>query len=104
VPLCDAGPTILDPDGAELAALAQVVDFSGLRVLELGCGDGRLTWRYAGATAEVLGVDPDEDAIAAARSSTPLPLRERVRFEVASPVDRDEPRRHFDLAFFSWSL
>ena len=104
MPLCDAGPTILDPDGAELAALAQVVDFSGLRVLELGCGDGRLTWRYAGATAEVLGVDPDEEAIAAARSSTPLPLRERVRFEVASPVDRDEPRRQFDLAFFSWSL
>lgn len=104
MPLCDAGPTILDPDGAELAALAQVVDFSGLRVLEPGCGDGRLTWRYAGATAEVLGIDPDEEAIAAARASTPLSLRERVRFEVASPVERDEPRRHFDLAFFSWSL
>jgi predicted RNA methylase len=104
MPLCNAKPTSVDPDGAELAALAQLVDFSGLRVLELGCGDGRLTWRYAGPAAEVLGIDPDEEAIAAARASTPLRLRDRVRFAVASPVERDTPRDHFDLAFFSWSL
>jgi predicted RNA methylase len=104
VPLCDANPTILDPAGAELAALAEVVDFSGLRVLELGCGDGRLTWRYAAPTEEVLGMDPDRAAIAAARASIPPELRERVRFEVASPVNRNEPRRRFDVAFFSWSL
>jgi 2-polyprenyl-3-methyl-5-hydroxy-6-metoxy-1,4-benzoquinol methylase len=104
VPLFDAGPTIVDPDGAELAALAELVDFSGLRVLEVGSGDGRLTWRYAEAPAEVLGIDPDGEAVAAARASTPPELRGRVRFEIASPVERDEPRGHFDLAFFSWSL
>jgi predicted RNA methylase len=78
--------------------------FSGLRVLELGCGDGRLTWRYAGPAEEVLGIDPDEEAIAAARAATPRELRDRVCFEVASPVEREAPRDHFDLAFFSWSL
>jgi 2-polyprenyl-3-methyl-5-hydroxy-6-metoxy-1,4-benzoquinol methylase len=104
VPLCDAAPTIVDPTGAELAALAEVVDFSGLRVLEIGCGDGRLTWRYAGQTQVVLGIDPDEGAIAAARAATPPELRERIHFDVASPVERDVPRRRFDLAFFSWSL
>jgi predicted RNA methylase len=104
LPLCDASPTIVDPTGAELAALAEVVDFSGLRVLEIGCGSGRLTWRYAGPAKEILGIDPDEEAIAAARAATPPELGERVRFEVASPVERDVPRRHFDLAFFSWSL
>jgi predicted RNA methylase len=104
VPLCDADPTQIDPDGAELAALAELVDFAGLRVLELGCGDGRLTWRYAGPAEEVLGIDPDAGAIAAARASTPPRLRARVRFEIASPVERDVPRGHFDLAFFSWSL
>jgi 2-polyprenyl-3-methyl-5-hydroxy-6-metoxy-1,4-benzoquinol methylase len=104
VPLCDAGPTIVDPTSAELAALAEVVDFSGLRVLEIGCGNGRLTWRYAGSTAEILGIDPDAQAIAAAREATPPELRKRVRFEVASPVERDVPRCHFDLAFFSWFL
>ncbi|MGH3030653.1 MAG: class I SAM-dependent methyltransferase [Gaiellaceae bacterium] len=104
MPLCDANPASVDPEGAELVALAQLVDFSGLRVLELGCGDGRLTWRYAGSTEEVLGIDPDEEAIASARASTPSELRGRVGFDVASPVERDVPRDHFDLAFFSWSL
>ena len=104
MPLCDAGPTIVDPHGAELEALAELVDFSSMRVLEIGCGDGRLTWRYAASTEEVLGIDPDEQAIAAARTSTPPGLRGRVRFDVASPVERDVPRDHFDLAFFSWSL
>lgn len=104
MPLCNAKPTSVDPDGAELAALAEIVDFSGLRVLEIGCDKGRLTWRYAGQAKEVLGIDPDGKAIAAARASTPPELRDRVRFDVASPVERDKPRDHFDLAFFSWSL
>jgi hypothetical protein len=56
--LCNANPTSVDPDEAELAAHAQLVDFSGLKVLEVGCGDGRLTWRYAGPPEEVLGIDP----------------------------------------------
>jgi 2-polyprenyl-3-methyl-5-hydroxy-6-metoxy-1,4-benzoquinol methylase len=104
MPLCDASPTIVDPTGAELAALAEIVDFSGLRVLEIGCGSGRLTWRYAAPAKEVLGIDPDEEAIATARAATPPELRERVHFDIASPVERDVPRGHFDLAFFSWSL
>jgi 2-polyprenyl-3-methyl-5-hydroxy-6-metoxy-1,4-benzoquinol methylase len=104
VPLCDAAPSVVDPTGAELAALAEIVDFSGLRVLEIGCGTGRLTWRYAGPAREVLGIDPDEEAIATARAATPPKLRQRVRFDIASPIERVVPRRHFDLAFFSWSL
>jgi hypothetical protein len=52
----------------------------------------------------VLGIDPDGKAIAAARASTPPELRDRVRFDVASPVERDMPGEPFDLAFFSWSL
>ncbi len=34
---------VLDPEGAHLAALHRLGDFRGRRVLELGCGDGRLT-------------------------------------------------------------
>ena len=41
----------IDPEGAELAALGKLVDFAGLHVLEVGCGDGRLTWRYADGAA-----------------------------------------------------
>ena len=36
-----------DPEAHELEALRTVVSFEGRRVLEIGCGDGRLTMRLA---------------------------------------------------------
>jgi len=77
---------------------------AGLLVLELGCGNGRLTFRYAEAAASVLAVDPDADQIAAARAALPSHLADRVTFVAAGAADVDAPRQSFDLAFFSWSL
>jgi ubiquinone/menaquinone biosynthesis C-methylase UbiE len=94
----------VDPEGAETAALAQLGPLDGLRVLELGCGDGRLTFRYAGAAVSVLAVDPDPDPIAQARAALPAGLAERVSFAVAGAAEVDAPRASFDLALFSWSL
>jgi cyclopropane fatty-acyl-phospholipid synthase-like methyltransferase len=55
----------------------------GLRVLELGCGDGRLTFRYADAAASVLGVETKCAGIARARAdylrSSPIAFRSRSR-------------------------
>jgi ubiquinone/menaquinone biosynthesis C-methylase UbiE len=94
----------LDPNGLELQTFDDLVDVQGLRVLELGCGDGRFTFRYGDRSASVLGVDPDEEAIKAARSETPRALRRRLRFETASARDFELPHAEFDLAIFSWSL
>jgi hypothetical protein len=58
-----------DVFGAETAALRKLVDLTGLRVLEIGSGDGRLTRRYAPEAAEVLGIEPDEELVARARGS-----------------------------------
>ena len=95
---------LIDPEGAEIAALAEVADFAGLRVLELGCGDGRLTWRYAHAAASVLAIDPNESYVRAARRARPAEPRGRVRFAVAGATDFAVPKASIDLAFFSWSL
>ena len=97
-------PQRIDPEGAETDALARIAALDGLRVLELGCGDGRLTFRYADATASVLAVDPDEERIATARATLPAALAETVSFTVAGAAEIDPPRREFDLALFSWSL
>ena len=41
-----------DPENNETRALLNLVDFSGADVLEIGCGDGRLTYRYAEEVAK----------------------------------------------------
>jgi ubiquinone/menaquinone biosynthesis C-methylase UbiE len=96
--------SIKDPRGAEARALAALGDFDGKRVLEIGCGDGRLTWLYAEQAAEVLGVDPEEESIREARRALPDQLEDRVEFRVADAQALDVPRQRFDIAFLSWSL
>jgi 2-polyprenyl-3-methyl-5-hydroxy-6-metoxy-1,4-benzoquinol methylase len=97
-------PLLVDPDGVELATIRELVDVRGLRVVDVGCGDGRLTFACARGGADALGIDPDDEAIAKARAETPRDLRERVRFEVADAAQVELPTGEFDLALFSWSL
>jgi len=95
---------VLDPEGAHLAALRRLADFRGQRVLELGCGDGRLTRPVAADAAHVLAFDPDADAVGRARRVLPAELAGRVDYRVASGREIEVERRSFDVALFSWSL
>jgi predicted RNA methylase len=95
---------VLDPEGAHLAALRRLADFGGERVLELGCGDGRLTLPVAAEAAYVLAFDPDADAVERARSALPAELADRVEYRVASGSEIEVERGAFNLALFSWSL
>jgi ubiquinone/menaquinone biosynthesis C-methylase UbiE len=95
---------VLDPEGAHLAALRRLGDFRGRRVLELGCGDGRLTLPIAAEAAHVLAFDPDSEAVERARRSLPAELAERVAYQVASGKAIELEPSSFDLAVFSWSL
>ena len=96
---------VIDPDGRELEALARAgVDFTNLRVLDVGCGDGRVVWKIADAARSVLGIDVDEELIADAKAGAPQRHAGKVRFRTASVVDLDEPPSSFDLVFFTWSL
>jgi 2-polyprenyl-3-methyl-5-hydroxy-6-metoxy-1,4-benzoquinol methylase len=94
----------LDPEGAHLAALRRLADFEGLRVLEMGCGEGRLTRGIATDAASVLGFDPEAASIAEAQASLPTELAARVAFHVASAEQIEIERGSFDLVVFSWSL
>ena len=95
---------VLDPEGAHLAALRRLGDFRGRRVLELGCGDGRLTVGIAEDAASVLAFDPDREAVERARQSLPAELAERVAYRVASGKEIELEPVSFDLVVFSWSL
>lgn len=95
---------VLDPEGAHLASLRRLADFRSRRVLEMGCGDGRLTRGIATEAGTVLAFDPAEESIRDARASFPAELRDRVEFRVAAAHELDVPRASFDLVVFSWAL
>ena len=59
-----------DPEGNETKELFDLVDLEGVHVLEIGAGDGRLTWRYAERTAHVTAVEPFEGSVSRARDSS----------------------------------
>lgn len=86
--------------GQDLDGEARLIDAMaprGSRILDAGCGTGRVGGRLAGAGHEVVGVDLDADLIEVARAEQP-----RGRWEVGNLAELDlvddEGRRElFDL-------
>ena len=95
-----------DPEKNEVRALFDLADFEGKHVLEVGCGDGRMTWRYAEAAAQVMAIDAFEEAIKRAKENLPDEVRDRVEFRQTSFEDfaRECETATFDLAILSWAL
>jgi 2-polyprenyl-3-methyl-5-hydroxy-6-metoxy-1,4-benzoquinol methylase len=94
----------LDPEQAETRVINQLIGFAGADVLDVGCGDGRMTWRFAGLARSVLGLDPEAHSVEAARASAPPELREKVAFQVADITTVALPHAAFDVVVLSWSL
>lgn len=93
---------IIDPEEHEVAALAaRLPSVDACRVVEIGCGDGRLTRRYSGRVGSVLAIDPDEADVETFRRSgvdANVDLR-------AIAIDRLElPDASVDAVLFSWAL
>ena len=96
--------TELDPDGVESQVLLQAADFSNARVLEVGSGDGRLAFRYANASAFVVGIEPQEKELAAAVEACAPHLRQRVSFLRATALALPFRNETFDIVVLAWSL
>lgn len=96
----------VDPEQNETRNLFALAELGGQRVLEIGCGDGRLTRLYADKPAHVTAVDPWVEWIAQARKDLPGELQERVEFVPLAFEDfaaRTEGAA-FAVAILAWSL
>lgn len=93
-----------DPEGSEPKHLLDFIGPERGRMIEIGCGDGRLTWRYAAAVGKVVGVDLERDDLRVARIERPSDLDSRVTFAQADSIRLPFRDGSFDLALFAWSF
>ena len=89
-----------------MTRLAGADPLEDMHVLEIGCGDGRVTWRYADRAAHVTAIDPGATQIAQARQDLPGPLRDRIEFQDISFEDfaTASAPSVFDIVILSYSL
>jgi len=93
-----------DPEGNEKIYLHKFADFTNKRVLEIGCGEGRLTWQYAKESRSTIGIDLDRDALRVAMIDRPSDLENKVYFSLAKSEHLPFSKETFDMAILAWSL
>ena len=76
----------------------------GKRVLDLGCGDGRFAIGVAPLATAVEGLDPEPDAIAAAKQAARKAGRRNLHFAVGAAQRLPYPDGAFDVVILSWTL
>jgi ubiquinone/menaquinone biosynthesis C-methylase UbiE len=96
--------TELDPAGVELRTIHELADLRNAHVLEVGAGDGRLTFRYAMETKSVIGIDTKEPDIQSAVRTCSAELRAKVHFLCASASALPFPAGGFDVVLLASSL
>jgi 2-polyprenyl-3-methyl-5-hydroxy-6-metoxy-1,4-benzoquinol methylase len=95
----------IDPEENEIQALRQSgVDWKHKRVLEIGCGDGRLTVRLARLGAKVHAIDPNAESIRMARSKKPARFVDQIRYSVGDAAQLKSKSESFEIVVFAWSL
>jgi ubiquinone/menaquinone biosynthesis C-methylase UbiE len=96
--------TLKDPEGNETKYLHRFAEPSGKTILEVGCGDGRLTWRYAKDARRVAAIDLERADLRVAVIERPSDLENRAAFLQANSLHLPLARKSFDLAIFAWSF
>ena len=95
----------VDPERNELRALQEAGRWRGKNILELGCGDGRLTVRLATLHPKSIhAIDSSSDRIRTARQKLPARFVKQIQYKVGSAQELKYPVNSFDMVVFSWVL
>ena len=92
-----------DPIDQEIEALTRLArGFAGKRVLEVGCGNGRITRKYASQATHIDAIDPNETKIERALELQP-PEETHLHYHPVALEDF-QATQPYDLIILAWSL
>src|SRR3989344_2795284 len=90
-----------DLEGLEIKTILKEADFKGKRVLEVGCGTGRITSQLAKVAKEIVAIDRNKDAIEYNKEK--LKKVKNVKFEVADfETLKNFKKEDFDIIVSGW--
>jgi len=96
---------VIDPAKVEIRMLKQAVDWEGKHVLEVGCGEGRLTQRLLGmGVRRIMAIDTNAERITKAKRNLPAPLKRLVTYRAVQADEIKHPASTYDIVVFSWVL
>lgn len=96
-------PIRYDTARIEKRYLFDMVDIPHKDILEIGSGDGRLTWQYAEEARSVTAIDLSESELQQG-ATIAQEKRGDSRFLLASALDLPFVRSCFDHVIFAWSF
>lgn len=93
-----------DPEGTEFHYLQALAPLANRRVLEIGCGEGRLMWNYGSQAGRLTGLDPNPRRLAGAIGDCPPVLRPRLALLQGQAEALPFSANSFELVLWGWSL
>lgn len=84
--------------------LFDMLDVTDSDILEIGCGEGRLTWQYAEFTQSVIAIDVEFDRLKEGLAVRPENLKSTVEMLAGSAIVLPFANQTFDHVIFAWSF
>ena len=92
---------ILDPDNKYIQIINSHAPLNGATILEIGCGNGRMTSDIANYAAKIVATDLDEAVLEQAKSNVST---KNVEFLYTPDGFANLPEQSFDLVIYTLSL
>ena len=89
----------LDKENVEIRNILKCANFRNKKILEVGCGDGRITLHISRLSKNITAIDPDVESIRVARKEV-----KGVNFLVGSGENLEFADNSFDIVLFTMSL